>query len=175
MKRLRLRLRLLLGVAGAAAAGCTAPSAAGDTTVVVSERQFFPQCPLAVAQPSITLVSSAAAWQQMLSVARSSPPPFVAAATSFDKQSVLVAATPTTSSPIVQLGVKNNTVRLNMAEQVLRVDLDVTSKPPPPGEMGVTVVGEPCLVMWTARLPSVKTLLLVDGRSGAVLAKTQLP
>ncbi len=171
------KLVMTLCVASAATSGCTAPTAtaAGDTAVAVTARQFFPNCPLAVAQPSLTLVSNARDWQQMLKAARTSPPPFEASATSFDKQSVLIAATSNTATSLTQLAVKNNAVRLNQAEQTLRVDLDVTRKPPQPGEMSAAVVGEPCLVMWTARLSGVKTLLLLDGTSGAALVRTQVP
>jgi hypothetical protein len=169
------KLVMSLGVAGAAAAGCTAPSAAGDAPVVVSDRQFFAQCPLAVAQPSVTLVTSAAAWQQLLTAARTSPPPFVAAATAFDKQSVLIVATASTASPRTALAVKNSAVTLNATTQRLRVDVDVSTTPPQPGEMGVAVLGEPCLVMWTTRVPRVNTVQAFDASTGKLLVEARVP
>jgi hypothetical protein len=172
------RLLIAVGVAGAMASGCTAPTtpaAAGDTPVAVMERQFFPQCPLPVAQPSVTWVTTAAAWQQLLAKARTSPPPFVAAATSFDTQRVLIVATASTPTPRIQLAVKNNAVTVNTATQRLRVNVDVSSTPAPAGEMGAAVVGEPCVVVWTARVASVNTVQAFDAATGALLVEARLP
>jgi hypothetical protein len=169
------KLVMTLCVAGAATSGCTAPPAAGDTAVAVTERQFFPNCPLAVAQPSVTLVSTAAAWQQMLGAARTSPPPFVASATSFDKHSVLVVASASTPAPRTQLLVQSNAVTLNTAAQGLRVDVQVSLATAQATEMGAAVMGEPCLVMWLARVPPVKTVQAYDATTGALIAQTRLP
>jgi hypothetical protein len=172
------RLLIAACVAAAAASGCTAPStpaAAGDTSVAVTQRQFFSQCPLAVAQPSVTLVTTTAAWQQMLATARTSPPPFDAAATAFDTQSVLIVATASTATPRTQLAVKNNAVTLSSPAQRLRVKVDVSTTAAQPAEMGVAVVGEPCLVLWLARVPGVKTVQADDAATGVLLVAAHLP
>jgi hypothetical protein len=164
---------LVMCLAGAVAAACTAPTAAGDAPVGVTDRHFFVQCPLVVAAPSVTLVSTAAAWQQMLAGARTSPPPFVASATSFDKQSVLIVATASTPTPRTQLAVKADAVTLNTSTQRLRVAVDVSTTPG--AEMGAAVVGEPCLVLWTARMAGATTVRALDAATGALIAETRAP
>ena len=81
--------------------GAAGPHSAAS--VVITDRQFFEQCPLDVAHPSVTLVTDRATWARMLTAARTAPPPFNVAATALEKRNVIVIATRTTPTPRTRL------------------------------------------------------------------------
>jgi len=152
---------------------------AGDpqpaSSVVVTDQQFFDQCPLDVAHPSVTLVTDRATWAQMLTAARTAPPPFDVAATAFEKRSVIVIATRTTPKPRTRLSLEEGSVTLGPKNASLRIALTVDDIPPPVGQLTPAVVGMPCMVAWTFIFSGVDVIQVRRAGSMEILAETKPP
>jgi hypothetical protein len=170
------QVEILLAVAAFAALvvpGCTLQAGSHPSRVVVLDQQFFSQCPLAVDAPSVTWVADAPAWKKMVSTARVSPLPFEVAAGQFNTRHLLVLATRTTPTPSTQLSVAADGLALDSATQSLRMAAQVRDTPPAAGELSAAVVGQPCLLVWTAPLPGLKAVHAHDAKSGALLAQSK--
>jgi hypothetical protein len=167
----------LAAAVASAMVGCV--SRASENTplpsVQLTKSEFFDNCPLAVAPSSLTVVRDAATWQSLLARARVSPLPFEARATSFDQQSVLILASATTPTPSVRLRALPQALHAGTAPRHLLLDVQVDKTTPAAGELGVAVLGEPCLLMWTTRIADVDSIKARDAKTGALLATLRLP
>lgn len=157
------------------AAGCVPRSFGTDSKLAVVNKQFFAQCPFAVAQPSLTLVTTQSKWLQLLANARTAPPPFDAAATSFDTNSVLILATRATATPRTRLWVENDAFTLSANTRSLQLGIEVSELRPAVGEIEVAVVGMPCLVIWTSRVIAEGRVEARDVATGELLAEAREP
>lgn len=162
-------------LAAAMLAACTSQAGGSSKPLVLVDQQFFAQCPFEVAPSSLTLVTDLPAWQKLLATATLSPPPFEAAATQFAERSVLILATATTGTPRTSLLAHGDGLSVEAASGKLKLEVEVRNKPPVPGEVVATVLGTPCLVLWTSRAVGVKTIYARDAKTGAMLAQTKLP
>jgi hypothetical protein len=156
-------------------AGCTSQAGGSSKPLVLVDQQFFAQCPFEVAPSSLTLVTDLPAWQKLLATASVSPPPFEAAATQFAARSVLILATATTGTPRTSLLAHGDGLSVDAAASKLKLEVEVRDNPPAPGEVVATVLGTPCLVLWTSRAVGVKSLYARDAKTGVMLAQTKLP
>jgi hypothetical protein len=162
-------------LAGLAAVGCVPRSSGTESKLAVVDRQFFEQCPFGVAQPSLTLVTNQLKWRQMLANARTAPPPFDATATSFDTSSVLILATRATGTPRTRLWVRNDAFAPDTATRGLQLGIEVSAVRPAAGDIEVTVVGMPCLVIWTSRAIAEDRVEARDAATGELLAEARGP
>jgi len=165
-------LSALFGLVGCGL-GAAGPHSAAS--VVITDRQFFEQCPLDVAHPSVTLVTDRATWARMLTAARTAPPPFDVAATALEKRSVIVIATRTTPTPRTRLSLAEGSVTLDPKNGSLRIALTVDDLPPPARQLTAAVVGMPCMVAWTPMLPRVDMIEVRRAGSIEVLVETKPP
>lgn len=154
--------------------GCSTPSEVAPLKLAIFHKQFFDQCPFGVPQPSLTLVTDLAKWQQMLASARTSPPPFEASAARFDTNSIIVIASRAMATPRTKLWVKDDAVTLVAGARRLRLDIEVAEVRPPPGSDEVTLVGLPCLVIRTSRVTGVDWIEARDAVTGTVLVETRV-
>jgi hypothetical protein len=172
-------LTLWLALAGAVATalvGCVSRASEAATVAPVSltKSEFFGACPLVATPASLTVVRDANAWRQLLAGARVSPPPFEATATAFGSQSVLILATANTPTPSVRLGALPQALQRGDGPHHLLLTVEVSKMSTPAGEMGVAVLGEPCLVMWTTYIADVDSITARDAKTGALLATARL-
>lgn len=164
-----------IALAGSIALGCVSRSSGTDLRLAVVDRQFFAQCPFAVQQPSTTLVTDRSKWQQMLANARTAPPPFEASATAFDTNSVIIFAARATATPRTRLWVGADAITLDAAARKLRLDVDIVDMRPAAGELELTVVGMPCLVIWTSRVVGVDRIEARNAATGELLVEVRAP
>jgi len=155
--------------------GCVSHSNLANSRITVVDRQFFSQCPFGVPQPSLTLVTDRLKWQQILASARTAPPPFDASATTFDTNSVIIVATRATATPHTRLSIKDDAIALNPGARSLQLDIEVADVRPALGEIELTVVGMPCLVVWTSRVLAVDRIEARDAVTGELLTEAHKP
>lgn len=148
-------LPVLFGLVGCGL-GAAAPEIA--KSVVIFDRLFFEQCPLAVAHPSVTLVTDTATWGAILASARTSAPPFDAAVTAFEQRSLIVIATRMTPTPRTRLSLGDGSVTYGPEKGSLRIAVIVDDRPPPAGQLTTAVVGMPCMVASTSRVSGVDSI-----------------
>jgi hypothetical protein len=164
-----------IALVGVGALGCAGHPGSAQSKFAVLDRQFFDLCPLGVPQPSLTLVTDRLKWRQILASARTAPPPFDASATTFDTISVIILATRATATPRTRLWVRDDAITLDKAARRLRLDIQVSEVRPDPGAVELTVVGMPCLVIWTSRVDEVDTIEARDAVTGRLLIEVNGP
>jgi len=151
---------ILAALSAVLAAACAVASAGNPTGTAAGKSgdapatpraDFHAVCPFTVASPAVFAVRDAKRWQSVLAAARSTPPPYEAGATNFKRESIVVVVLPYTATPITQAALDaKRPERYDESTGTLTLWYDVRMQPLKPGEVGTTVIGEPCLVTWVA-------------------------
>jgi hypothetical protein len=155
--------RALLG----AVTGLCCLAAAPALQAALPRADFHAVCPFTVDAPSVFAVLDGNRWQKVLSAARTVPPPYEAAATNFRRESIVVVAMRHTSTPITQAALRTKRPeRFDPESGTLTLWYNVQETPVKEGEVGTTVIGEPCLVTWVARRGDLRRIVArtSDGR-----------
>lgn len=117
----------------------------------LARAEFHAVCPFTVAAPSVTAVLDARRWNRMLAQARTVPPPYRAGGTNFKRESIFVVALPRTATPVTEAALHaKRPERFDADTGTLTFWYDVRFQAAKPGAGTTLVVGEPCLVTWTA-------------------------
>lgn len=137
-------------VAASVEVGAPVPASPPADPVPVARRAFHSFCPFAVAHPSVTLLSTDAAWRAALAQSPIQPPPYAAADLDTSRHRLFIVAGPTTPGPTASMALAPGprAVAYGAAAQRLSARVVFSDPPPAPGLLGAAVVGQPCLVLW---------------------------
>lgn len=144
---------------------CAGPGPQGGAPLPRAD--FHAVCPFTMAAPSALAVRDAERWRGMLAASRTVPPPYEAGGTNFRREWIVVVALVRTSTPITEAALAaSDAERFDEKTGTLTLRYDVRTRPLGPGEVGPTVVGEPCLVTWVASRKDVLQIVArtTDGR-----------
>ncbi len=137
-------------VAASVEVGTPVPAPPPADPVPVARQAFHSFCPFAVAHPSVTLLSTDAAWRAALARSPIQPPPYTAADLDTTRHRLFIVAGPSTPGPTASMALAPGAraVAYGVAAQRLSARVVFSDPPPPPGLLVAAVVGQPCLVLW---------------------------
>lgn len=161
-------------LAACAPAPVPAPPANAPAAAPV-RADFHALCPLAVGHPSLTPVFDMARWNAVLAAARTSPPPYAAGATDFTRETVIVVALPRTPTPTTNAHLAPGAAVFDAAAGRWTLGLVVERRTVGPGQVGVTVVGEPCLVAWLPARTGVREVVAREVSGGVIARWSRAP